>query len=506
MATEGLILVFDTETTGEDVMSPPYTLNDYSKIVQFSYLLYNPISMEFAADPVDEILRLKDEQYPIHPQSAAVHGITDEMSMASGITIETAMDKFIDHFNLLGTTGSLVAHNGTYDINVICAELIRIINRMVPETIIETERIGEVSKSIKAKIDEAVAERDALMEEQQDLPKEEQDTVAIKESYNAVKIAKNAGKDELKAVWLGWVQSVSQKIPDDSPARKYLNFYIKMRESDADEIIPGKVTLRDTLKLSAVPCKIWGYSYKRPIQREPALNDAGEPLMDVVRNESGAVIRNPNGSPLIGQEPVMVKSKQYYKYCNSPKEPNLEEAHIALFSERPAGQLHSAIVDVAVCLRVYMAIVFNANICAPELIGRGSNKDICEIILPYHFPLYIKRMDSSNQGAKRKPYSESKNQRSIKVKNARLPGQNPFPVSPLALAIMPMSQEIASMTLPQTTGPTTRSRATRNKVTGYLSPTENSRRRGVGKGGKITKTTKRKKNKQRKTSKRHKVI
>jgi DNA polymerase III epsilon subunit-like protein len=42
---------------------------------------------------------------------------------------------------------------------------------------------------------------------------------------------------------------------------------------------------------------------------------------------------------------------------------NLETTHKILFHEKPNGQLHNALVDVAVCLRVYMKLYKNVDIC-----------------------------------------------------------------------------------------------------------------------------------------------
>jgi hypothetical protein len=78
-----------------------------------------------------------------------------------------------------------------------------------------------------------------------------------------------------------------------------------------------------------------------------------------------------------------VKRKEYFQTAYSPKGPNLEEAHIALFNEQINGRTHSALVDVAACLRVYMQTDprYNKNICAPEN-NTPSNAEICRIINP----------------------------------------------------------------------------------------------------------------------------
>jgi hypothetical protein len=78
-----------------------------------------------------------------------------------------------------------------------------------------------------------------------------------------------------------------------------------------------------------------------------------------------------------------VKRKEYYAKAYSPKNPNLEEAHIALFNQQINGRTHSALVDVAGCLRLYMATApqYRVDICAPAN-RTPSNVELCRIINP----------------------------------------------------------------------------------------------------------------------------
>lgn len=80
---------------------------------------------------------------------------------------------------------------------------------------------------------------------------------------------------------------------------------------------------------------------------------------------------------------TMNKNKNYIK-----KGYKLLEVHELLFDEKVNGQLHNALVDIAVTLRVYMKLVHDIDICGSvgSLQSPRSqpqcNKDICNLIKP----------------------------------------------------------------------------------------------------------------------------
>lgn len=85
---------------------------------------------------------------------------------------------------------------------------------------------------------------------------------------------------------------------------------------------------------------------------------------------------------------IMTDKKGYFKIDESLDEKgkrkfrgsNLESTHKILFHERPNGQLHNALVDVAVCLRVYMKLYKNVDICdSPH---RQANRFVYDLIKP----------------------------------------------------------------------------------------------------------------------------
>jgi DNA polymerase III epsilon subunit-like protein len=305
MESDPLILVFDTETTGlpeERSFTDSSSLERWPRIIQLSYILYNPVKMEIV--PVtssqqygDDIIKLEGLREGDAIPAESIHGITAEKSMA-GISIKDAIDKFIYAFN---RASSLVAHNIQFDVNVVCSEIKRLI----------------------------------------------------------------------------------QTSTSDSERDKYLDVYNKLM-GVSPETAPLIV---DTILFSTKPCNIWPYKY--------------------IRDGTGAVLLDANGE----------KKKEYVKNPRFPKGPNLEEAHIALFGQQPNGQLHNALVDVAVCLRIYMitAPEYHKDICAPE--NRNlSNVEICRIInpgesAPYKIPKQIPQRGTKRGGRRTKKNNRKRSHR-----------------------------------------------------------------------------------------------
>lgn len=281
MASEQpLILVFDTETTGlgtggESSVTEASNLDNWPIIVQLAFILYNPVTMEIVAQSEEgnDIIKLKESQYPIPQGSVDVHGVTDERSRTEGRPIEVAMDEFISAYN---RTGALVAHNTPYDVNVVCAELLRLIG---------DEQISEAKKEM------------------------------------------------------------------------YRDAYRKLRGIDT-ESAPEVV---DTQYLAKADARVWPYKYVRDAEKNV--------VIDKVVAEDGKTYD--------------VKRKEYFAKAYSPKNPNLEEGHIALFGQQINGRTHSALVDVAGCLRLYMATApqYHVDICAPAN-RTPSNVELCRIINP----------------------------------------------------------------------------------------------------------------------------
>jgi DNA polymerase III epsilon subunit-like protein len=85
---------------------------------------------------------------------------------------------------------------------------------------------------------------------------------------------------------------------------------------------------------------------------------------------------------------IMIDEKGYFKIDESLDEmgkrktrhSNLENTHKILFHEKPNGQLHNALVDVAVCLRVYMKLYKNVDIC--DASHHPNNSFVYNLIKP----------------------------------------------------------------------------------------------------------------------------
>lgn len=118
------VIVLDTETTG---LFPkgPIALRDPAKcphIMQLSYMIYDTVSLKIIED-YDAIIRLTAET-EISEKSIEIHGITREISIASGVPINVAL------FNLRSAlynhnVSLIVGHNISFDKQMLDVECIR---------------------------------------------------------------------------------------------------------------------------------------------------------------------------------------------------------------------------------------------------------------------------------------------------------------------------------------------------------------------------------------------
>jgi DNA polymerase III epsilon subunit-like protein len=73
---------------------------------------------------------------------------------------------------------------------------------------------------------------------------------------------------------------------------------------------------------------------------------------------------------------------------DNAKKRKLIEVHKLLFKEEPRGQLHNALVDISVTLRVFLKLTDNIDICKPmtkmkNIVDVKNNNDICNLIDPH---------------------------------------------------------------------------------------------------------------------------
>ena len=117
-------LVFDSETTGlsKTQIISPSTIHLWPHVVQFSYIVFD---ME-----ANEIVKIKDsiikvpDGFTITEENAKIHGITTEISLAKGVDLLPVLEEFFADFD---TADHIVGHNVSFDINMIKAELQRLI-------------------------------------------------------------------------------------------------------------------------------------------------------------------------------------------------------------------------------------------------------------------------------------------------------------------------------------------------------------------------------------------
>ena len=121
-------LVFDTETTGlpKTQIISPETLNTWPHIVQFSYVIFDT--------DTNKIVKIKDciikvpDNVTISAENSKIHGITTEISLTKGVSLKPVLEEFFEDLN---TADHIVGHNVSFDINMIKAE----INRLILDTL-----------------------------------------------------------------------------------------------------------------------------------------------------------------------------------------------------------------------------------------------------------------------------------------------------------------------------------------------------------------------------------
>ena len=119
-----LVLIFDTETTGlpQTKTINQQTLGKWPHIVQFSYIIFDTELNEIVSSK-DYIIKQK-EGIVIPEDSIKIHGISNEISQEKGDHIEIILKEF---FYYLREVDLIVAHNISFDRDMIMVELLRII-------------------------------------------------------------------------------------------------------------------------------------------------------------------------------------------------------------------------------------------------------------------------------------------------------------------------------------------------------------------------------------------
>ena len=102
-------------------------------IVQFSYIIFDTETNKIVKIK-DSIIKVPDG-FTISEENAKIHGITTEISLEKGVSLQPVLEEF---FTDLNTVDHIVGHNVSFDLNMIKAELQRLT--------IECFNVDEVTK------------------------------------------------------------------------------------------------------------------------------------------------------------------------------------------------------------------------------------------------------------------------------------------------------------------------------------------------------------------------
>jgi len=115
-----MYLFFDTETTGlpKNYNAPVHDVQNWPRMVQLAWALYD--ENEILIEAKDYII--KPVGFTIPADVVKIHGITTDIALNKGIDLETVLHEFRD---ITSKATYLVAHNISYDLNILGAEYFR---------------------------------------------------------------------------------------------------------------------------------------------------------------------------------------------------------------------------------------------------------------------------------------------------------------------------------------------------------------------------------------------
>lgn len=113
-------LFFDTETTGlpRNWQAPVSDLNNWPRLIQLAYLLYDKNMNKIAAGN----FIVKPNGFNIPIDSSRIHGISNERAISEGVLLLTVLHDFS---SVLEKATHIVAHNISFDEKIIGAEFLR---------------------------------------------------------------------------------------------------------------------------------------------------------------------------------------------------------------------------------------------------------------------------------------------------------------------------------------------------------------------------------------------
>ena len=201
------ILFFDTETTGlpKNWKAPVHQLDNWPRLVQIAWQVYNSNGdlleeHEYIINPVGFI---------IPSEASAVHKITTEKALETGVDLLTILKVFSSSVN---GCGLLVAHNYSYDYNIMGSELLR---NGLENSLYEKEHICTMKASTDfCKIPGPYGYKWPKLEELYD--------ILFRESFNA-----HNALDDIKATarcfWALRDKKIIDLISKNNPKDKVLN-------------------------------------------------------------------------------------------------------------------------------------------------------------------------------------------------------------------------------------------------------------------------------------------
>jgi len=115
-----MYLFFDTETTGlpRDWRAPVTNLSNWPRLVQLAWLVYDNGGRLLS----DGNYIIRPNGFTIPTAASSIHGITTEKALADGAELQKVLQDFVE---LLMTSKYLIAHNISFDENIVGAELLR---------------------------------------------------------------------------------------------------------------------------------------------------------------------------------------------------------------------------------------------------------------------------------------------------------------------------------------------------------------------------------------------
>lgn len=119
------ILIFDTETSGLPTRSSPpqqqdpVRMYDTARLVSLAWLMVDPVTMNIVQS---DYYVVRPEGFTISENSAAIHGITHDTAVQTGLPVSLVLRAF---YADLMRASLIVCHNVEFDIGVMNSEFMR---------------------------------------------------------------------------------------------------------------------------------------------------------------------------------------------------------------------------------------------------------------------------------------------------------------------------------------------------------------------------------------------